>query len=345
MEMETRVIVDDGAHNAFTDLVYWHGCFWLAYVSSPSHFASRKSRVVLLRSDDAHEWLQIRTFMVPGRDIRDPKLGKIRNQLFLYALLNRKFDPQPYTTIVARSDDGLNWGEFEEMKPDGWLLGRPIEMDGQAWYAAAHRIDHGKAVLMKSSTGLDWKIQSIIHAAHEEHEERADETAIHLLEDGSMLAVTRLEAGSGIFGSSRAGTLVSVSASPFTAWTILAQSNLTRLDGPNLFGVGGRVYVVGRRQSRVAGPFQRQGSAFGKKRTALFLVQEHSGELVHLTDFPSSGDTSYAGVAICAGKVVISYYSNDPHRDYPWVVGMFLPTRVLVAVLDSSIFTKQEGER
>ncbi len=344
MGMKTRVIVDDGAHNAFTDLVFWHGCFWLAYVSSPSHFASRKSRVVLLRSDDAHDWRKTKEFAAAGQDIRDPKLGMIGGQLFLFALLNRKFDPQPYATIVARSDDGLVWGEFEAMKPEGWLLGRPI-LVGEAWYAAAHRIDQGRAVLMKSSTGLDWEITSVIHEAHGAHEERADETAVHLLEDGGMLAVTRLEAGSGIFGSSRAGTLVSTSASPFSTWTALAKSSLTRLDGPNVFGVGARVFAVGRRQTRVSGPFQGQGSAFGKKRTALFLVQEHSGELVHLTDFPSSGDCSYAGVAIAAGKVVISYYSNDPRRDHPWMVGMFMPTRILVAVLDSSNFTKQEGER
>ena len=41
--MKTWVVTDDGKHNAFTDLIFWRGSFWLVYVSSPSHFEARKA--------------------------------------------------------------------------------------------------------------------------------------------------------------------------------------------------------------------------------------------------------------------------------------------------------------
>ncbi|MCX7023016.1 MAG: hypothetical protein NT080_00160 [Spirochaetes bacterium] len=329
--METWIVADDGKHNAFTDIVFWHDSFWLAYVSSPSHFASRKSRVILLRSGDARHWQETGRFDGSGQDIRDPKLATIQGRLFLYALLNRRFNPEPYAAIAASSGDGLAWTPFEGVTPGGWLIGRPITSDAQACYAPAHRIDQGSAVLLKSANGLNWTVQGAIFDGNEE---RADETAIQFLGDGRMIAVTRLESGGGLCGSSRATTLISVAAFPFSSWTQVTRSGVTRLDGPNLFSANGKVFAVGRRQPRVVGPFQLQGSAFSRKRTAVFMVNEDTEGLVHLMDLPSSGDTSYPGSTIAGGKVFISYYTSDPHRDYPWLLGMLLPTRIQVAALE-----------
>jgi hypothetical protein len=335
LKMETWVVANDGEHNAFTDMIFWHNTFWLVYVSSPSHFSSTKSQLVLLRSSDARNWQEVKKFNGSGQDIRDPKLAIIQDQMFLYALLNKQFDPEPYKTIAARSNDGLHWSLFEEVTPESWLVGRPVTLDEITWYAPAHRIDHGSAVLLESKNGVNWNIHSTIH---EGAEERADETAIQYLNDGRIIAATRLEAGSTIFGSPQATTLISVTAAPFTTWMQLTKSHVTRLDGPNLFSINDQVYAVGRRQPKVANPFQKQGSAFGRKRTALFLIKESTKELIHLNDLPSSGDTSYAGVAIADGKVFISYYTNDPRTDYPWILGMLLPTRIQITAIEINNF-------
>lgn len=330
--MKTWVVTDDGKHNAFTDLLFWRGSFWLVYVSSPSHFKSKKSRLVLLRSSDARNWQEFKRFDGDGEDIRDPKLAILQGQMFLYALLNKQFDPEPYKTIVAHGNDGENWTSFESTTPDGWLMGRPITSNESVWYAPAHRIDLGTAVLLQSTDGVNWSIHSTIF---EGKEERADETAIQFLQDGRIIAATRLEAGSSLFGSSQAGTLLSIAASPFTAWTQITKSRVTRLDGPTLFRVEDQVYAVGRSQPKVSAPFQGLGSAISQKKTALFLVKENAAGLIHLTDLPSCGDTSYAGVAIADGKVFISYYTNDPRKDYPWLLGMLLPTRIQITEIEN----------
>jgi hypothetical protein len=331
LPMQTWPVVDDGRHNAFTDLLHWQGHFWLAYISSPSHFASKDSRVVLLRSKDAKQWQEMARFSGDGQDIRDPKLAIIQDQLVLYALLNKQFDPEPYKTITAHSADGVTWSPFKDMTPEGWLLGRPVTTDHATWFAPAHRIDHGTAVLLRSTNGVTFDIHSTIHAG-----DRADETAVQLLANGNLLAVTRLEAGGGIFGNAEAGTLISSAQSPFTEWTQLNWSKVTRLDGPTLVRHGERVYALGRRQARVARPLLGQGSAVGRKRSAVFLVE--NGELVHLTDLPSAGDTSYPGAVIVDEKLFISYYTNDPRKDHPWVIGMLFPTSIQMAMLELKIF-------
>jgi len=333
LQIQTWAITNDDKHNAFTDMVFWNDSFWLVYVSSPSHFASSKSRLVLLRSTDAKNWQEVKKFDGNGQDIRDPKFGIIHGQLFLYALLNKQFDPAPYKTIAARSNDGLSWVPFEEVTPDGWLLGRPISSDNRTWYAPAHRIDRGSAVLLQSTDGVNWTIHSAIF---EGKEERADETAIQFLKDGRIIAASRLEAGSSIFGSPQAGTLISVIAAPFITWKQITKSNVTRLDGPNLFQAKDQVLAVGRRQPKAEGPFQWMGSAISKKRTAVFLVKENTEGLIHLTDLPSSGDTSYAGAAVVNDKLFISYYTNDPGRDPSWLIGMLLPTRIQIAMIELS---------
>ena len=68
-------------------------------------------------------------------DIRDPKLAVIGDRLFLSALPNNGFEPEPYGTVVSTSDDGINWTPFEQVGEPGWLLWEPKTPDGGAtWY-------------------------------------------------------------------------------------------------------------------------------------------------------------------------------------------------------------------
>jgi hypothetical protein len=335
LEMKTWVVTNDGKHNAFTDLLFWRDEFWLVYISSPSHFASKHSHVILLRSKDAMQWQKAAEFSGNGEDIRDPKLAVIKDQLFLYALLNKQFDPEPYKTISTHSNDGGTWSALEDVTPQGWLLGRPLSPDGIFFYAPAHHLDHGKAVLLRSGDGIAWDIHATIHAG-----DQADETAVTLNPDGAMVSVTRIEAGGGIFGHREAGTQISRALPPYSEWVPLARSSVTRLDGPALFTYNSRTLAVGRRQVKVAGPFQWQGSALGRKRSALFLVDEKNGTMTHLTDLPSSGDTSYPGTTIVKGLLYISYYTNDTKKDVNWLAGMLLPTQIRMARIEISKLTE-----
>jgi hypothetical protein len=74
--------------------------------------------------------------------------------------------------------------------------------------------------------------------------------------------------------------------------------------------------------------------------------------LSYLSDLPSAGDTSYAGVVLRDGFAYIDYYTSAIERDYPWLLGMFLPTDIRMAriSLDSLVAladerSQKEGDR
>lgn len=128
--------------------------------------------------------------------------------------------------------------------------------------------------MLKSTDGINWKIISTINEG-----ERNDETEIIFLPDGRLLATARLEYDEswleGALEDIRGSTLITVSEPPYTTWSELTQSKVSRLDGPYLFLYNDRVYAVGRFQPDLgkSGPFITQGSALARKRTSIYEVR------------------------------------------------------------------------
>lgn len=340
-EVYANVVVDswdianDGMHNSNTDMISWNGETYIAYISSPYHFSSESSTLHIKHSDDlGRTWVEDSTFNPDQNDIRDPKFAVIGKRLFLYALDNNAFNPEPYQTVYSYTENGKDWSALEVVPGvDGWLFWRPKTQDGKTFYNSAYWYQHDKAVLLKSTDGINWEIVSTINTG-----ERNDETEIIFLPDGSLLATARLEYdeswADGALGDVRGATLITVSMPPYTEWHELVQSKVTRLDGPYLFTYHDRVYAVARYQPDLggSGPLTAQGSCLARKRTALFEVREYG--LAYITDLPSAGDTSYVGLVMDGDYAYASYYTSPIEHDYAWIMGMFLPTSVRMAKID-----------
>lgn len=132
LPIDTWDAVSDGRHNCNTDMILWQGRFYLIDASSPFHFASEDSRLVLLRSDDARVWETMAEFDAAAGDTRDPKLAVIGCRLFLHALKNTEFTAEVYTTVYSVSDDGVNWTPFQEIEPRRCLFWRPQSLEALA---------------------------------------------------------------------------------------------------------------------------------------------------------------------------------------------------------------------
>lgn len=318
--------VADGEHNSNTDMIEWQGDFLLVHDARPYHLGTPRSRLVLRRSPDARRWEALSRLAMPGKDIRDPKLAVIGGRLHLYALPNSGTMATPEGTVLATSDDGVRWSDFEPVGPEGWLFWRPKSPDGGAtWYVPAYWKDHGESVLLRSTDGRRWERLSTIHRG-----DGNDETDIEFLPDGRLLATARLEiTPDAILGHFDAATAIAVAAPPYTEWRPTARSQVTRLDGPALFRLGETVFAVARHQPEPRGWWTRLGGVLSRKRTALYRVEPE--RLVWLSDLPSAGDTSYAGVVVRGGQVYVDYYTSRIDRDFPWLLGMFLRTDVRVA--------------
>jgi hypothetical protein len=355
--LEAWDLVADGQHNSNTDLIRWRSQWLLVHAASPYHMGTPRSRLVVRRCGDEEPgpgscWEQVAELRVPGCDVRDPIFAAIGGRLLLYALENRGFYAIPSGSVVAASDDAVGWSAFEPVGPPGWLLWRlrphPSERTpgGEpVWYASAYWKDHGESALLRSEDGRSWARVATIHRG-----DANDETELAFLPnaDGTpsarLVAAARLEGKpDSLGGHPDAATLLAFSDPPYTEWSDArkVRSRVTRLDGPVTFADRGRLFAVARAQP---GPRRwpfRLGSSLARKRTALFWLDPGreapggggTGEprLVWLSDLPSAGDTSYAGVVLRGGSLYADYYTSRTDRDYPWLLGMILPTDIRMA--------------
>jgi hypothetical protein len=320
-----------GQHNSNTDLIFWNktGVIYLIHDHRPFHLGSTDAKLMIWNSTDAHTWTKVSEFQVPGNDIRDPKFAIIGNRLFLYALKNLGIMATPYQTVYTYTDDGINWQPFQDISQAGWLFWRPKTNDNITWYVPAYWHEHGQSILLNSTDGINWNIVATINIG-----EGNDETAIEFLPDGRMICTARLEGiADSIFGNANASTLIATSSYPFTNWSSHIKSTVTRLDGPVLFSYENKTYAVGRNQIGPRTYFTELGSAFSRKRTSLYLVNETTG-LTYITDLPSGGDTSYAGVVQNGTELYVSYYTSDITKDYSWVLGMVSDSNIRIAQIN-----------
>lgn len=278
---------------------------------------------------------------LPGRDIRDPKLAVIHDRLHLYVLANDSNLALPDDTLVATSEDGSRWSAFEPTGPAGFLLWRPRTLDGHTWYVPAFGAREGTALLLRSSDGRRWERVGEIYGGRD-----ASETDIVFLPDGRLLATVRLERVEDLWrGGRSSGTFIAHADPPYDGF-VGQRIGSERLDGPALFVHEGVALALGRRQPGTHGGLTGLGGLLSRKRTALYRVEPDG--LVHLADLPSAGDTSYPAVVEDGDEWIVSYYSSDPERDLPWIVGMLRPTRIYLArirpseLLDGSL---QDGSR
>jgi hypothetical protein len=324
LALESWPIVADGEHNSNTDMIVWRGQLLLVHAASPYHLGTTRSRLLVKRSRDGRAWETLARLQLAGHDIRDPKIVEIGGRLFLYALPNRGLYANPLGTVLSTSEDARNWTPFEPVGPEGWLFWRPKTRDGKTWYVPAYWHEHGESILLRSADGREWTRVSTIYRG-----EANDETAIEFLPDGRLLAAARLEIAPDTFtGSHDASTLLALAEPPYERWS-QRKSAVTRLDGPALFSHEGRVFAVARFQPGPRRWPTRLGSVWSRKRTAIFRVEPE--RLVYLSDLPSAGDTSYAGVVLRDGSLWTEYYTSRIDRDYPWLLGMFLPTDLRMA--------------
>lgn len=329
LELESWIAVSDGTHNSNSHMLQWNDQFWLIHASSPYHFSTPKSRLILLRSPDAVNWQKVREFKIPGEDIRDPKLAVIGDRLHLYVLKSMSFRALPYMTAHTSSADGVNWEPLKDLLAHkGWIFWNPRTLDGIHWYAPAYWHQYGEAALFATLDGeIFTRVATIHRGGNGKTGDLTDETDLAFREDGSMISTQRLEYSERICGDLRACTNITSSNPPYTHWNEAGKDYSTRLDGPTLFSLNGRVYALGRRNPYTPkGPFRYYGSIFAKKRTALFEVTDHG--LLFLSDLPSSGDTSYGAVVVRDGSIYACYYTSSVFRDWSWIIGMVSPSEI-----------------
>lgn len=331
--------VQDGNNNL--DVARFRGRFYFAFRTAPTHFASRKTHVYVLSSADRQAWRLEKTVAL-GADIREPRFLAMDTALYFYCFEAGKSP----LTFAPRHIWGCHLGgngRFGELRDIGWdgfvpwrLRRRGDTMymsvyDGRNLYNAQHK---GEVRLLLSRDGYDWRP---ISASPQTGDKGGEEAEFIFDAEGNLWATIRLE-GAG-------AQVVYAHRDSLDRWHCFPTRD--KYDSALLFRHGRQVFLVSRRN--LDGPSERglllppklrrnyslARYSLTRKCTALWLLEPHSKSLVHIMDFPSTGDTAFpAIVELGDGKYWLLNYSSDidgPQKN--WLRGQLGKTYIYETVL------------
>ncbi len=306
-----RTVYEDGRHNAFTDLRLFRGRYFICFRSGTSH-GSFDGQIRVLASTDLQHWEQV-GLLSTVLDDRDPKMVEFGGRLWVLGPTRTPNFPEDYVrgsrpyrfqSVAWSTADGTDWAAPTILEPVDNRWWRPRVHGGAAWVAThftwPEEGREERVILFRSTDMKRWDEVSVVHEG-----ERANETDIEFLHDGTLVAFVRREAADG------AGTPFKTSRPPYTRWEQHDQPLDIR--GPMLTQIDGRLYVCGRYMEPT-----EEGTL---RDTRLYRVTDDF-QLEELAKLPEpdfaphrQGDNSYAGAHYQGGgELLVSWYSGTSER-------------------------------
>lgn len=319
-------------HDENTDLIIFDSATYLVHRTAESQVLGPNSSLRVYRSDDHGGTFDLLAVIAAptDRDLRDPCFYIVDGKLTIKALTRlpvtstRDSNVDTIAVQSQSSDGGHTWSALAPIGPETWSFWRIREKDG-VYYTAAYEDGDKSVALFTSTDGTAWTKGALIYGVAED---TPLETELWFRGD-QLLALVRMDGtDEELLGNvGRLRTKVCTSDPPYGAWDCSGELDGVRLDGPVAFEWDQRLFVVARKH--FIEPEDR-------KRTALY---ELSGDPLTWTEhgeFPSAGDTAYAGVAPIddGGKFLVTYYSTNLHQDGPWARAILGPTDIWQATID-----------
>lgn len=323
-------------HNENTDLKWWHGAIYFVHRTANAQILGPNSSLRVYRSLDRGRSFQLRA-VIPapsGRDIRDPCLYIVGQRLFIKAITRLPgfaFRDKGAGSITVETDsrDGRRWSRTRPIGPLGWGFWRVVR-HGRVYYSTAYEDGDLRTVLYRSTNGRRWTAGPEIYGVSADTPLEA--TLAFSPSGEHLLSLVRMDGTNfELLGNrGRLRTKVCWSRAPFRRFTCPQTLHGVRLDGAVTFYWRGRLFVIARKHLRGAGVH---------KRTALYEITGNlEGGPIRIRDwgeFPSAGDTSYAGIVqLTSSRFLVTWYSSPLKGDPSWLVGFAGPTNIWKATID-----------
>lgn len=286
-------IWDEGAHNAFTDLLRHEGR-WLCVFREGAAHVSPDGSLRVITSPDGKRWESLSLVTHPSEDLRDAKICVTPDGRLMLNGAGMIADAQVryHSMVWFSKDGGRTWEGGERIGDPGFWLWRAHWHDGRAYsmgYSTERVRTERSLRLYSSKTGETFET----HVPKLTAPAGCGEDKILFQKDGTALCLLRHETGDKMAQLGRA-------APPYTDWT-WRDLNL-RIGGPNMIRLpDGRIVAVTR--------LYRGGT-----RTSLSWLDPEKATLTEFLKLPSGKDTSYAGLVWHEGLLWISYYSSHEKR-------------------------------
>ena len=343
-------VVSQTAHNNL-DVIWHRGRLFFAFRTAPLHFASRDVVLYVVSTTDLQSWT-LETSITMGKDLREPRFLSLGDRLVLYfaRLGEITFTFEPEAMMLSERLGGCQWTAPEELWPAGadaaFIPWRARAVDGRGQLIG---YTGGENIYDFDSAGIEvhWlssddgrQFQPVVSGRSAVLVGGSSETDWAMLADGSLVAVSRNEAGDDFGWGSK---ICTAQAGALGDWSCLADPK--KYDSPLVFRHGAGVYLIGRRQVINDGLYdlgmdeltpseqtlEYQTQYWGSpKRCSLWQVDPQTRSVSHLLDLPSNGDTCFASLVPLGSDqyLVFNYTSPLDDPELSWRDGQFGPTSI-----------------
>ncbi len=322
----------DGRHNAWPDIAYFKGKYFISFSNQDAHFYRKKAKGLITSSEEGIDWsepIQLTYKNWPICDASSLFVFKDRLYAEMWALPP---SDKERVTLVTTTGDGKSWSNPTPIDPQ-ISVWKVKEYKGVLYRVSREISASAKIYLWKSEDGLHWEKVSLVHK-----ELFSSETAIHFLEDGRILGVARSESGPSI--SFRSASFIFLADPPYRQWKIINMN--MKIDAPVICQVGDVILLAGRDvrcscervYANSSSLWSWDGDGFNKEVDLLFGLDKLTGWekrpiRTHWENFPEAFirilDGSYLGIQPMPDRkgeaLICDYWGTASEADI-WVTAI-----------------------
>ena len=350
--LETRTLIADGMHNAFTDLCFWQDHYYLAFRKAQWHNIRPGGNILIYRTPHFMGPLLESTWTLcaeidTGGDDRDPKFVTTENRIAVVfgtyysrwgdeerSIPNARFD---LISHIAFSHNGTAWGlPIQVYRPDYWFWSVKQAVENPEWYWAVayhfaapfygeREIPDAQTIhLLGSEDLVRWyTFDAIFHDKY--YQDISEPILLADYTRKTMRCMFRTEE-------------TAMMSHPFQSKEPITWRALNHvIHSPAAVLVGDTWILAGRSET-----IKVQSIAKYDKKDKLYNPKnkyEHATDLwmlgadcvQHILRLPSGGDCAYPGMVYddLRNELIVSYYSQ--HERLPLQRGMPFPADIYLA--------------
>jgi hypothetical protein len=316
--------VDAHASNNNVDIHYFEGRLYMAWRSSPTHFAGEDTVMWVVSSGDEGQTWDFEHRIEMDADVREPRFLSMNDELQL-SYFEAGTNPLAFEPLqlwrIWKADVG--WSEPEAFLTPESVLWDVKVRSGMAYmttYDGAH-YQEGEVYVRfwQSENARDWVLVDDVESVYVGG---VSEVAFEFDTEGNLWTVGRNEDGD----ATGAGSQICFAKKDSLAnWQCLEESDPERYDSPELFRHGEEIYMLARRD--VGGPYGPDGDLLAyslrPKAFSLYKLNREAKTVEWIQDLPGVGDTSFPSVRRLDDHVFrfVNYTSPLDKPDITWLAG------------------------
>ncbi len=301
--ISVKKIWDQGAHNAFTDLVRFQGKWFCVFREGQGH-VSPDGGLRVITSTDGQNWESAALLTSPDSDLRDAKITVTPGGELMLSGAEAMHDRsvKSHQSLAWFSKDGRNWSQKHDIgDPNFWLW--RVTWNKEMAYGIGYGCGGEKSIRLYSSKDgktFDTLVERLFDIGY------PNETSIVFEGDTAYCLLRRdHKPDNGLLGESQP---------PYTQWTWKDLGQ--KIGGPHMIRLPDGRYVAAVRLYD------------GAVRTSLVWIDPREGKMKEFLKLPSGGDTSYAGLVWHEDLLWVSYYSSHEGKTCIYLAQVQLPEAV-----------------